>query len=213
MPHGEGAASVPLSRGSTNRGYGHGGERCEPLRGLCAGMSVQRGSSSGAASGAGAAALLGRHAGEEARSLLRNAGWPQASAVFSKEMLTFVSLRVRQASAFLLVGVAVGSEGKLPCWVFKNTLEDNGEQGAKIFLCLRKFQLYHLPSYLSAAVRHHGQLSASFSAARHPKCFVSLTRGQPGGLQPLASSLGLRFISSAESHQWLSVLLTSGTFP
>lgn len=97
--------------------------------------------------------------------------------------------------------------------VFKNTLEDKREQGAKILLCLRKIQFYQLPSCPSAAVRHHGQLSAYFSAARHPKCFVRLTRGQPGGLQQLASSLGLHFISSAESHQWPSVLLTSGTFP
>lgn len=64
------------------------------------------------------AALLGRHAGEEARSLLRNAGWPQASALFSKEVLTFVSLRVRRACAFLLLGVVVGHEGELPCWGF-----------------------------------------------------------------------------------------------
>lgn len=95
MPHSEGATSAPLSRGSTKRGYGHGGERSEPLRGLCTGMLVQRGSSSGAARGASGAARLGRHAGEEARSRLRNAGWPQASAVFSKEALRFVSLRVQ----------------------------------------------------------------------------------------------------------------------
>lgn len=88
-----------------------------------------------------------------------------------------------------------------------------GSKGAKIFLCLRKIQFYQLPSYLSSAIRHHGQLSAYFSAAGHPKCFVSLTRGQPGGLQQLASGLGLHFISSAESDQWPSVLLTPGTFP
>lgn len=64
------------------------------------------------------AALLGRHAGEEAHSLLRNAGWPQASAVFSKEVLTFVSLRVQQACGFLLLGVVMGNEGELPSWGF-----------------------------------------------------------------------------------------------
>lgn len=160
------------------------------------------------------AALLGRHAGEEARSLLRNAGWPQASAVFSKEVLTFVSLRVRQARAFFCCwGWWWGMKESCLVGVLKNTLEDKREQGAKILLCLRKIQFYQLPSCPSAAVRHHGQLSAYFSAARHPKCFVRLTRGQPGGLQQLASSLRLHFISSAESHQWPSVLLTSGTFP
>lgn len=76
-PHGEAAAAAPLSRGSPSRGYGPGGERCEPLRGLCAGMSVQRGSSSSAASGA--AALLGRHAGERlaASSGMRHGRRPQ----------------------------------------------------------------------------------------------------------------------------------------
>lgn len=102
------------------------------------------------------AALLGRHAGEEAQSLLRNAGWPQASALLSKEVLTFVSLRVQRAWAFFVVGGWWW--GMRESWlvgVFKNTLEDNGEQGAKIFLCLRKIQFYLLPSHLSPAVRRH----------------------------------------------------------
>jgi len=66
----------------------------------------------------GAGCPLGRHAGEEARSLLRNVGWPQASGVFSKEVLTFVSLRVQQTCAFLLLGVVVGNEEELLCWSF-----------------------------------------------------------------------------------------------
>lgn len=77
------------------------------------------------------AALLGRHAGEEARSLLRNAGWPQASAVFSKEVLTFVCLRVRQARAFLLLGVVVGNEGELPCWGFEKYIRRQQGAGSK----------------------------------------------------------------------------------
>lgn len=54
----------------------------------------------------------------EARSLLRNAAWPQAPAVFSKEVLALFSLRVQQGCAFLLSGVVVGNEGELPCWGF-----------------------------------------------------------------------------------------------
>lgn len=66
------------------------------------------------------AALLGRHAGEQACSLLWNVGWPQASGVFSKEVLTFVSLRVQQTCAFLLLGVVAGNEEELLCCFLKN---------------------------------------------------------------------------------------------
>ena len=111
MPHGKGAASVLLSShlpstSSTKHGYGQAWERSEPLVGLWVGMLVQwEGQHCSVASRAPEpAALLGRHAGEEACSLLRNAGWPQASGVFSKEVLTFASLRVQQTCAFLLLG-------------------------------------------------------------------------------------------------------------
>lgn len=77
------------------------------------------------------AALLGRHAGEEAHSLLRNAAWPQASAVFSKEVLTFVSLRVQQACVFLLLGVVVGNDGELPSWGFKKYITRQQGAGTK----------------------------------------------------------------------------------
>lgn len=77
------------------------------------------------------AALLGRHAGEEACSLLRNAGWPQASGVFSKEVLTFVPLQVQQICAFLLLGVVVGNEEALLCWAFLKNIRRQQGAGTK----------------------------------------------------------------------------------
>lgn len=108
------------------------------------------------------AALLGRHAGEEARSLLRNAGWPQASAAFSKEVLTLFLLGSSKPVLLCCWGWWWGMNCLVG--VFKNTLDNKREQGAKML------QFYQLPSYLSPAVRHHGQLSANFSVAMHPKC-------------------------------------------
>lgn len=59
----------------------------------------------------GRAALPGGHwEAQEARSLLRNAGWPQASGVFSKEVLTFVSLRVQQTCGCFFGGGGGGGE-------------------------------------------------------------------------------------------------------
>lgn len=125
MPHGEAAASAPLSRGSPSRGYRAGGERSEPLRGPCAGMSVQRGSSSSAASGAGCPAGQARWG--EARSLLRNAAWPQAPAVFSKEVLALFLLGSSKPVLFCCWGWWWGMRENCLVGVFKNTLEDNRE--------------------------------------------------------------------------------------
>lgn len=112
------------------------------------------------------AAPLGRQVGEEACSRLRNAGWPQASGVFSKEVLTFVSLRVQQTCAFLLLGGVVGNEEELLCWGFLKNIRREEGAGRKIFLSLRKIQSHWLPPYLSQAARPPGQLSARFWAAR-----------------------------------------------
>lgn len=57
-----------------------------------------------------AALPAGRWEAREARGLLRNAGWPQASGVFSKEVLTFVSLRVQQTCGCFFGGGGGGGE-------------------------------------------------------------------------------------------------------
>lgn len=155
------------------------------------------------------AGTLGRRL--TASSGMRHGRRPQQC--FPKRCLRLFLLGSSKPVVFCCWGWWWGMRESCLLGVLKNTLQDNREQGPKILLCLRKIQFYQLPSYLSPAVRRHGQLCAYFSAARHPTCFVSLTRGQPGGLQQLAFCLGLRFISSAESDQWPSVLLTSGTFP
>lgn len=116
MPHGEGAAPVPLSRGSTTRGYGHGGESSEPLRGLCAGMSERRGSREGAA----ACGARPGWAGTPGRRLEppQECGMAAGLGCVFQKVLGFVSLRVQQACASLLLGVVVGNEGELSCWGF-----------------------------------------------------------------------------------------------
>lgn len=119
------------------------------------------------ASGAPApAALLGRHAGEEACSLLRNAGWPQASGVFSKEVLTFVSLRVHQTCAFLLLGVVVGNEEELLCWGFLKNMRRQQGAGAKDLSVPEENSVSSAAFLPLSSCKTPWQLSAHFSAAR-----------------------------------------------
>lgn len=97
--------------------------------------------------------------------------------------------------------------------VFKNTLEDNREQGAKIFLCLRKIPFYQLPSYLSPAVRHHGQLSAYSSVAEHPKCLCEPDTWPARESTATCLQSGAAFHFPSRARPTALCPVTSGMFP
>lgn len=101
------------------------------------------------------AGVLGRRLA--ASSGMRHGRTPQQA--FPKRRL----LRFPQGPAnlcFCAAGVLVGNEEELLCWGFLKTLEDNREQGPKIFLSPRKIQSHETPSYLSQSVRPQGPFSA-----------------------------------------------------
>lgn len=209
--HGKDAAS---STSSTKRGYRQAWEVRAPDRStgwVC--WCSERGSVTAwpQSPGAGCPARQARWGGGS-HSLLRNAGWPQASRVFSKEVLTFVSLRVQQTCAFLWLGVVVGNEEELLCWVFLKNTRRQQAAGTK------DFSFPEENSVSSAAL-------LPLSSCRAPwPAFCPLPGSQgfrdalwawhvasQGVISDLAPSWGLHCVSSAESDQWPSVLLTSGT--